>query len=209
MKKNLDRVFKTGDELQIEIDHNPNKKFYAIVEEVIDENELLVCIANFINPINRLYKGIIHLTAYHNEMGIFKMSGRKTSYTIEKNYTYIGVKILKNYKVIQRRQYFRLKLLREIELVSQNGYAIKGLTNNISAGGIKFVVPLDILTGAKFTINFNLDDSEYSYLAICLGNTLSNDGRSHMIRAKFLDLDDRDRQSIIAGMFSLQRNRRE
>ncbi len=209
MKKNFDRVFKTGDKLQIKIDRNPNKNFYAIVEDVLDQDELLVCIDNFSNPINRRYSGLIYLTAYHNEMGIFKMTGRKTSYVTKNNYTYIGVKISKNYKIIQRRQYFRLKLLREIELVSLNGYAIKALTNNISAGGIKFVTPLDILTGAKFTINFKLDDSEYSYQAICLGNTLSIDGRSHVIRAKFLELEDRDRQNIISGMFSLQRSRRE
>ncbi len=209
MKKNIDRVFKTGDKLHIKIDRTPNKDFYAIVEDVVNQDELLICIDNFSNPINRLYNGPIHLTAYHNEMGIFKMSGRKTTYTTEANYTYIGVKISKNYKVIQRRQYFRLKLLREVELVSLNGHAIKGLTNNISAGGIKFVVPLDILTGAKFTINFELGDSEYSYQAICLGNALSVDGRSHVIRAKFIELEDRDRQNIISGMFSLQRNRRE
>ncbi len=209
MKKNFDRVFKTGDKLQLKLDSRPNKKYHAIVEEVIDQNELLICIDNFSNPINRLYNGLIHLTAHHDEMGIFQMAGHKTTFSSEERYTYIGIKIAKDYQIIQRRQYFRLKLLREIELVSLNGHKIKGMTNNISAGGIKFVAPLDILTGAKFIVNFKLDDNDYSYHAVCLGNSLSFDGRSHVIRAKFIELEDRDRQSILAGMFSLQRNRRE
>lgn len=209
MKKNLDRIFKTGDKLQLKIDRCPNKKFHAIIEEVLDESELVICIDNFSNPIERNFKGLIHLTAHHHAMGIFNMSGHMKSYATKNFYTYIGIKIEENYKIIQRRQYFRLKLLREIELVSLNGHAIKGLTNDISAGGIKFVAPLDILTGAKFTINFELDEYEYSCQAICLSNSLADDGRSHLIRAKFIDLDDRDRQKLISGLFSIQRNRRE
>ncbi len=209
MKKNFDRIFKTGDKLQLKVDRHPNKNYYAIVEDVIDRDELLICIDNFSNPINRLYNGLIYLTAHHTEMGIFKMSGHKTSYKTKERYTYIGVKISKDYQIIQRRQYFRLKLLREIELISKNGCAINGTTNDISAGGIKFVVPLQILKGAKFFVNFELGDHEYTHLAICLGNSASIDGRTHVIRAQFIELDDRARQNIITGIFYLQRNRRD
>ncbi len=208
MKKNFDRIFKTGDKLQIKIDNKPNKEFHAIIEDVLNEDELLICIDNFSNPINKNYSGVLHITVIHAEMGIFKMNGFKTSFTPKNNYTYIGVKINNDYNIIQRRQYFRLKLLREITLVSKNGHTIKAFTRDISAGGVNFIAGIELLKDASFFVDMSLGDTAHHIEAICLSSLPSNDGRNSTTRAKFINVDDRERQKILSCMFSLQRERR-
>ncbi len=208
MKKNFDRVFKTGDKLQIKIDNTTNKEFHAMVEDVLNEDELLICIDNFSNPIRKHFDGIVYITAFHAEMGIFKMKGFKTSFVSENNYTYIGVKIDHDYNIIQRRQYFRLKILREIEIIAQNGLSMKAMTRDISAGGINFITGLELFSGVHFYIDMKLGDTIHHIEAICLSSGSSRDGRNSTTRAKFVNVNDKSRQKILSSMFNLQRKRR-
>ncbi len=208
MKKNFDRVFKTGDKLQIKIDNTTNKEFHAMVEDVLNEDELLICIDNFSNPIRRSFDGIVYITAFHAEMGIFKMKGLKTSYMSEDNYTYIGVKIDHDYNIIQRRQYFRLKVLHEIEIISQSGHSISAMSRDISAGGISFIAGLELFSGVHFFIDIRLGDTVHHIEAVCLSSSPARDDRNSMTRAKFVNVDDKSRQKILSSMFNLQRNRR-
>lgn len=117
---------------------------------------------------------------------------------------------------IQRRNFFRLKLTKQIEyiLLEDNKDKIQKkdyqttTAINLSGGGLLMVLKENMKINDRVLIDLNIDDIDKMLKGKVVRIRYNKDGYSKTAGIKFIDLDRKDRDKIISYLFNYQRKLR-
>ncbi len=130
---------------------------------------------------------------------------------IEEPVTLLVLEIPDKVKRIQRRKFFRLKILEDVyyRLYKKCGYGhefIKSKMLDISGGGIKILVNKDFMKGDKLEIMLTIEPLKGKTInaeIVRIDNIEKNTEK--IAGLKFLDIDQEIQDEIISWMFNYQR----
>lgn len=125
----------------------------------------------------------------------------------------LRLKVLAEINKIQRRDYYRLKVLKDIEarLVEdfkekKFGETFKGNLHDISAGGLNFSTRKELQENDMLELTLNLNDKKLVVYGIVLRRTLTNNYKaSYAYGVKFEKITEAERNEIVKYIFEEQR----
>lgn len=206
---------KIGEKLEIEpIRSKKNTVLTStITSQLIDKKDKKLYISN---PIKRgisypLYRGQqIKIIFYRDEKGIYSFLGEVIQRIDIKFPIYI-VKPLSFEEKIQRRFYYRLRILTKVLIKNLNENTwVEGLTKDLSGGGLKIVTNKIFKLGEKVECIISLDENErVDVVGEVVREARDFTTNEYEIGIKFIDISETARNEIIAFIFKKQRELRQ
>lgn len=207
MKNRLKSLLSAGDriELYIEGEEGVPVTLDTSLEALID-NDKLVIQATADPSQRRLRTDIaIRLVASKDSAGILEMDGRIIQSTRTGNTSVLVVELMADVHQTQRRQYYRLPILRDVRLGNSGDGYFNGVTQNISAGGLRCVLPTRLRAGAHITVKLELSQEAFELKGEVLdAMEFDEQSRRYVLRIRFTDTSEKDRTRLIAYIFSEQ-----
>ena len=197
----LESIFSTGDDVEVRarIDGKEHV-FTTSLSSLIDRNKVSIHA--------RVSHGKIHnkiasddqiqLVSKQNTSGIVMLSGRVIKSQLVDDGISFVVEIENSLEQIQRRQYFRLPLFREVEVVGgKEIYA--GTTQNISAGGLSCIISNEAALGEKVKVRLNINNEILEMTGKVLGvDEMESNVRRCTVRVCFVDISEKTRSKLIS-----------
>jgi len=207
MKNKLKHLLSAGDRLELYIDGvegTPNSMGTSF-EALTDNGTMIIktpvsCSANSIQSNQE-----IRLTTSKDSAGILEMSGKIVQSTRTGSTTILVIELIDNIQQTQRRQYYRLPILRDVRLGNSGDGFFDGVTQNISAGGIRCILPIKIRTGAQITVKLELNREPFELKGEVLeALEFDENTQRFMLRVRFIGTSEKDRSKLISYIFSEQ-----
>jgi len=207
MKNKLKNLLNTGDRLELSIEGETGGALIleTSFEALIDSDKLIIRAVVHNTSISTHYNPDIKIRASKDSGGILEMSGRIIRSTRTGSATTLVVELSEDIHQTQRRQDYRLPILREIRLGNSGEGYFNGLTQNISAGGLRCILPTRMRPGTRISVKLELDQ-EILELSGEVLETLEFDEKSqrYIFRIRFLDISEKIRSKLTAYIFSEQ-----
>lgn len=207
MKHRLKNLLNTGDRIELYMDEEKGTSLVleASFEALID-NDKLVIQATVYNAHKSLRSNhAIRLVANKDSAGILEMSGKIIQSTHSGDTSVFVVELAEDIHQTQRRQYFRLSLLKDVRLGNSGEGYFDGVTQNISAGGIRCILPMRMRAGAKITVRLELNQEPFELTGEVLeAMEFDENTRRFVLRIRFIDTSEKDRAKLISYIFSEQ-----
>ncbi|MCK8058624.1 MULTISPECIES: flagellar brake protein [unclassified Fusibacter] len=206
MKKNLKRMLKTGDQLQLHIGTNSGDThtLLSALETIID-NDKIVINARLTSAEQTFYSNKpVSLTTQKETTGILNMNGHITQVDRNGNEVVLVVSLSDNIEQTQRREDFRLPILREVKIAALGDQVLEGVTQNISAGGMRCMIQTPIEEGQTLDIIVTLDLFEYTFKGRVLETINHENQASFILRIAFEELSPVEKKKLVAFIFSEQ-----
>lgn len=204
MRRHLSKVMKSGDILELEHDKKESWLMESQVSDIINDRKIIVKA-----PKSALKEPIVSQNQFNitakKEFGVFKMQARVQEIIDTGSDITILLDVDKAIEQIQRREHFRLPLLKEIEVNLIGDPPVKGVTQNLSAGGIKCVVPYHMRVGAQCRIHMAIEQQEIDLKGKVLECSAMSDLPQHTsLRIQFTDLSAKEQQMLSAYIIKQQ-----
>lgn len=193
-------------QLQIKDDGKENQFFPSKIEDFQEEN-LVVGM-----PIKNNYVHFIPL----NEL-IYVYFSRKDSFyrveckVIERKYEPIPVLILMLLKPpykYQRRNFFRITIVKDVEIVMSTDEILKGQIKDISGSGALLALPQEIIKGRIVRISFYINEKPFKLKAkvirCCKDETRCIN--PYNVAVKFIEINEKTQDEIVK--FTLEKQRK-
>lgn len=207
MKNRLKNLLNAGDRLELSIE---GKTGSALTLEtafvaLIDSDKLVIRAAVHDTSLSAAFTPFIKLKACKDAAGILEMNGR----IIESSRTGADITLVvalsENIHQIQRRQDYRLPLLREIRLGNSGIGYYDGLTQNISAGGLRCILPTRMRPGTRIGLKVELSRETLELEGEVLETfEFDEELQRHIFRIRFVDVPEKIRSRLTAYIFSEQ-----
>lgn len=193
----VDEVFKLKPGTPIEISQVSDKNFAyshkTKLDEFLSEKEASVLAPVSNGDLVKLSRNTEYAIIFKTSNGIFKNTMKIISYDLESSAPSMKIKLLKESQKIQRRQSFRLSTELEFEfdivddtsdeiLKSDELLLAKGMTSDISAGGIKFFSNEDIEEGKNIKVLINVKN----LFVVAIGTIIHKEQTEFNKKYKFL-----------------------
>lgn len=107
----------------------------------------------------------------------------------------------------QDRRFVRVPCTLDVHAVYDDS-ACSGLTQDISGGGMRILVPTKLKPGKKILLQFTLPPEDSMELAAQVVRRMPKQGDLFPTAVEFVDLEERERDKIIKFVFAEQRNLR-
>lgn len=200
MQKKLNKVLKRGDNLIITY----NRREINCVFDVAGDDQVFEVTSHLAKHQLRFRVGDnVMLTTVKEGIGIIKAEVYiKNIVSLEKG-VIITLDIQDYIKHIQRREFFRLNVIREIGVSNEENDELKGITQNVSAGGIKCILSKALDKGKPVQISFSLYDDHFELLGVVL-DSQPHTYNKYTVRIKFTNTDQKIRQRLISNIFKIQ-----
>lgn len=148
---------------------------------------------------------LVQVVTYKDSSGIVKLEGIIEKMSVYGKDAIIHVTLKSDAEQIQRRSFFRLPLYREISIEDPQNKTLDALTQNISAGGLRCLVPLNISPGSLIKVSVRLGSEVFVLKAEVLETLPSNLKRPQfVIRVAFIEIDEKDQSRLMSVIFSEQ-----
>jgi len=201
-----------GDQLQLHMGQDETDKTALVTSlaAVIDQDNLVVNANVDSNEIFLRNRHNVQIVANVDSAGILKMRGRIKECTQNGDQYILVVELINEIEQTQRREHYRLPLLKDVHLGLSSKQYQQGMTQNLSAGGLRCVVPQYIRSGATVKLKLDLDETEIEIDGKVL-ETISYDEESeeYILRIKFMDLSREERRQIHTYIFKRQCRRKK
>lgn len=207
MNTRLNKLLSAGDKLELsfEADEGSQLTLESSLKSLIDNNTLIIQ-----TPAHHAHGSLcsdhtIRLVASKDSSGILEMNGRILQCKRTGDTSTLVVELIEDVCQTQRRQYFRLPILRDVQLaISGEGY-LDGLTQNISAGGIRCILPMRPREGAKIKVKLDLNKESFELTGEILETMVFDEpSQRFIIRIRFIDPTEKDRSRLISYIFGEQ-----
>ncbi|MCD5413643.1 MAG: flagellar brake protein [Clostridiales bacterium] len=187
-------------------DYNDNR---IITSQLIDKNEefLFISLPIFSGTPYYLYVGSkIKIIFSHKDKGNFSVIAEVISKKTNK-ITIYGVKPISEPIVVQRRQYFRIDMLKNVTVKElESDKEVKCYTKNISGGGIKLICNKKIQAGKVIECKLFLKEG---YMVTAVGKIITTkksiDETKYELSVEFENISDSTRNNIVSYIFEFQR----
>lgn len=211
MKERLKHLLNTGDRLALSIG-GPGGMDLTLETSLKDLDSLdrLVVQASALDGTDRLKPGDpIRLTVSKETSGMLEMDGYLVRCTASDSTLLLVVELTEDIRQHQRRQFFRLPILREIHLGLKGDNPGIGMTQNISAGGLRCVYGGHLRVGASVAVRLELNRELFELSGEVLESALADDtGQNHVLRIRFTEVSEKEQQRLISLLFREQSRRR-
>ena len=199
------------------------KEVYKSVIQEINEKEFSISIPSKEGTFIPLRQGDIAEVSYHADSNIFQFDSRVVGRKVD-GIPLVMLEIPKEYKIVQRRQFFRVVTLDTStisnyeKLKDKNDKRVKSLKPlkdkfkkatllDLSGGGmrVKLDEPVEIGDILHLVLDIKKEEIEtYSKIVRVINNEL----KSYICGICFLDLSEKERDKIIQYTFEIMRGRK-
>ncbi len=207
MKNKLKNLLNAGDRLELSIEGEQGTALTLETSFValIDSDKLMIRASFQDTPLSVSFNPSIKLKASKDAAGILEMSGRIIESSRAGIATTLVVELSEDILQIQRRQDYRLPLLREIRLGNSGDGYFNGLTQNISAGGLRCIIPTRMRPGTRIGVKLELGQETLELSGEVLETfEFDETAQRHIFRIRFLDIPEKIRSRLTAYIFSEQ-----
>lgn len=183
--------------------------FPSQIVDIINESEIIISALFYKgNAINLCMGDRVRVTFTH-ENGLFTFDGETTEIISEEGLLFYKLVLYDSIQRLQRREYFRITI--NIPLIYQmikedkEVYG-KGITKDISGGGVRFVCSNKLDDGDKINVFVNLEPNiELAVLAKVI-RCVQVEAKKYETCIEFITLDYNQRENLIKYIFDMQRN---
>lgn len=218
-KKRLDGEsilhLKPATKVEICFENDDNEKFYSKLLYVVSEKELvIISLKNSEGKLVKLPQKRRYKMTLKTPQGLFENLINIKSYELEDGISIVRIVFLEPTKKIQRRQSFRLPIEIEFKFVYYKGddesnpdEVLKGLTVDVSNGGLKFKSNKEMEVEDTIRILINIQD-----VNIVVKSTILQKEELHikdeykfMYKCKFEDIPQKYKDELSKYIFEKQR----
>ncbi len=141
----------------------------------------------------------IRLVASKENAGLLEMTGRILRCAAAENTLMLVVELSDEIRQQQRRQFFRLPILREVHVGLPGDAARTGVTQNISAGGLRCIYPAHLRVGAPIAVRLELGQALFELNGEVLESSAADDAcQRYILRIRFTDVPEREQTRLMA-----------
>lgn len=203
-------TFSVGDAVEIK---RGAKIYRTLVENQLDSDTLLVYMPMEKATPVLIAKGEkleINYIQAEQEMGkfvVFSFEAVVEDREHIQNIPMMRVRALHKPRKVQRRDFFRLNIVKPIVLEKEGGEgSIEVMTRDISAGGMFVISPKPMMQGDRYIVHLNLiEDSPMDIIGTVLSSEQSYDDSSRFkVRFIFEDIDKKNQGELIKQINQLQ-----
>ncbi len=204
-----------GDKIEIEnsIVVNKDIKLISQVLDTIDERHIFIAMPIVSNMVVPIPTGeIIQIKYAKKSIGVFAFSARVLSRKHSEHLSYMKIERLSDVKKVQRRDYFRLDIVLDVqmELVSSDGIenrkSFSALTKDISGGGLRLISKTRVTANDIVDIVIKADSGSIQArgrIIRCV--PYEGSGSEYDIAVSFDNIQDQSRTQIVSFIFNYQR----
>ncbi len=207
MKNKLKSLLTAGDRLEIYLDGEEGSPLVLETAfEALMDNDRLIIQATVCNAHKTLQSNdAIKLVANKGAAGILEMSGKIVESSRSGDADILVVELIEDIQQTQRRQYYRLPILRDVRLGNSGDGYFDGLTQNISAGGLRCFLPTRMRAGTRITVKLELNQEHFELTGEVLDSiAFDTVTQRFLLRIRFIDTSEKDRKKLISHIFSEQ-----
>lgn len=209
MRAKLSRILTVGDTIELKIDSLASNEIIikSNLYSVIDGQKMVVSSTLAQNPgIKKNH--VVKLTSAKDAAGIISMHATVQEVVAHGSDLTIVLDLHTDMERTQRRESFRLPLLKDVEVGLIGERPSMGMTQNISAGGMRCLLPASIREGATLKIKLELDQDTYTFKGKVLQQFDSEDLSGHsIIRIQFVDLTPQEQRKLTSFILTEQGKR--
>lgn len=170
--------------------------------ETTVELEVPHSLRNFLLPLENMPLVII---GRWSAIGIIEVAGTLIEATQALNHLSIIITPGKELKQVQRRQYFRLPLLRPLHLLDSTQSIMKGYTQDVSAGGLRCILGESLNIGSVINVSFELNKQPIELKGTILDTSKSPEEENQYIhRIEFTHITEKSRSQLLSSIFTEQ-----
>lgn len=200
MHKKLNKVLKRGDNVVITYNR---REINCVFDMAGDEQSFEVTSHLAKHQLRFRVGDNVMLTTVKEGIGIIKAEVYIKNITQLEKGVIIILDVQEHIKHIQRREFFRLNVIREISVANEDNDQLKGITQNISAGGIKCILPKPLAKDTTVQTSFRLYDDHFELLGVVL-DSQPHTYNKYTVRIRFSNADQKIRQRLISNIFRIQ-----
>lgn len=209
MKENLKNIITPGDLAKIIVEEGDKTlELKTIVEGINAEEKVLINAPFYKCNYYPIREGdLIRLNIHKNGIGIVDFNARVVKRIKINNFTNLVLEKLDFHKIHQRRNFYRLKIVRNVKFDKED--ILKGITKDISAGGMLCVTHGKLEIDEEVFVTLDVDSEELKLKGKVLESKKVEDSKyRHESRIEFLNVSEKDRLKIVSFIFGIQRKRK-
>lgn len=209
MEKKIKKLFQTGDSLELHIEGLKQGKVIlkSSLKEFLDSGRLIVLAdSNTESKLDLKDPNIdIKLSTNKDSAGIIKINATIKEFSESNDNFTLLIELGDEIEQTQRRQHYRLPVLKDVKLGLQGDNLYDGFTQNISAGGVKCIFPIRIRPGAQIKLMMELDSKEFEITGKVLDSIEFNENKNnYVLRIEFIDLNEKLKSKLVSYIFHEQ-----
>lgn len=209
MKKNIKDIISIGDTVDIPILIDDQRVVLkSSIEGVGEDNKLIISAPLYKLNYYPIRTGDVFRLHIKLKTGIVELKSRVLKRVKIRSISTIVFEVISEPLFIQRREFFRLKILKDLTISYGDGSSIKLMTKEISAGGLSgLVVDFgELLVGQKVVVTIDIGSQKINLLGEVLYCAPFKDSiRRFEYRIKFIDVSEKTRRLLLNYIFSEQR----
>lgn len=188
-----------------ELKNGKKVEYVSQVEEILEEKKMKIAVPIKNHQLVTIINGSVLEIIYNFEkLGVYSFKGKVLSKYKEKIPTML-IEIISPVKKSQRRNFFRLELIIPVQIKRIEDIIYeKGLTKDLSGGGVKIHTEMKLELDESIKIEFSLGENSFSLEAL-VKNIKKSEESGYEISLEFIDISDIDRNDIIGYLFEQQR----
>lgn len=216
MPDNIKSIIEIGQNIEIEVigDESSAKSLKSTIVDIISDDLIVIATPIYkknVYPISLGKK--LKIMVNVKDLGNFYFTGtvikREAKDNLHNLYIECDKKIFKN----QRRNYYRLNIMLNVELAivkeeesEEDEKIFKGITKDISGGGVRVVLKEDVPINSKVRIMIKIDSEIITVTGIVVRKEQVTDSAYKWdLGIQFIDIDEGTRSKIISFIFDKQR----
>ncbi len=204
MNKPLNRLLHEGDRFEMFIE-GMRVSLESSLDEVLNQNELKLQTQLPSIPMKALSQKTVELVTKKDATGIIRIKGKIKSLDYDGAFAEMTIELDDDIEQMQRRAFYRLPILRDITVLSDQATKVVGMTQNISAGGLKCLISSTFSVGELIHLSMDLGKDTYQFKARILQSSPVDQSDSKcMVRVEFLNISEKQRSKLLAYIFQEQ-----
>lgn len=216
MDSNLLVVMDGCREVQIELERDVKKilTLKSEIIEILDKDKLVISAPIFQSKIFPLSLGErVFINFNKKDTGMYSFLGIVYNRDSNKNIPEVYIRKIGKLNKLQRRNFFRLPLVKNIlisYLVDDAEHSVEGVTKDISGGGIRAISNKPLKLGTEVTVHISLGSSGVFIDAkVVRCRDISDSIEKYDVGLTFNNIDEQLRSKIVSYIFEKQRNLRK
>jgi len=212
LDKNVSSLVKAGNRIEIEIEEAGSSiRMKSDVIKVTGNNTIAVSSPIYKGKIYPISNGSkINIIFYKKNTGKFYFLGEVVKKDHKNNLSILYIKKISDIFRLQRRSYFRLSIVLNLNIdIVENGTVIKSIpaiSKDISGGGLRIICKEKVKEGILVSCNIPIDDEQVKIKGkIVRCKAISDSINKHDIGIEFVSIDEKIRTKIISFIFDKQR----
>ena len=207
MSKPLNRLLDEGDRFEMYIE-GMRLTLDSSLDMVINQKQLKVQTMLPSIPTTSLSNKTVELVSKKDVTGIVRVKGKITQLIFDGNCAEMTIEIADDVEQMQRRAFYRLPITKDVHVgmsEETDSASIQGITQNISAGGMRFLLTKSFDIGEVISVSLDLGGQTYQFKSRVLQSTpAENSLHKSFVRVEFLNISERDRSKLLAYIFNEQ-----